>query len=107
MTRAFTVPAVTVPVVSEEYVVLIQPSARKRSAEAGNWVNLEGSTRTFASKELAREWARACSGPDGRLWIQDAVEWDDRDIDGYLVGGDRGVRDRRNAVTVRPRSDDA
>ena len=78
----------------EEYVVEVKPSARKRSADAGRWVNLEGATRTFASKELAREWARTCSGPDGRIWIQDAVPWDDREVDGYLVGGARGVRDR-------------
>lgn len=79
---------------SGEYVVAVKPSARKRSAEAGRWVNLEGATREFASKALAREWARSCSGPDGSLWIQDAVPWDDRDVDGYLVGGERGVRDR-------------
>lgn len=79
---------------SGAYVVVIQPSARKRSAEIGRWVNLEGPTREFGSKALAREWARACSGPDGSLWIQDVVPWDDRDVDGYLVGGERGVRDR-------------
>lgn len=83
--------------VSGEYVVAIKPSARKRSAEAGNWVNLEGSRRAFDSKELAREWARSCSGPDGKLWIQDAAPWDDDKVDGYLVGGARGVRDRTDS----------
>lgn len=84
-----------------EYVVAVKPSARKRSAEAGNWVNLEGATREFASKELAREWARDCSGPDGRIWIQDAAPWDDDAVDGYLVGGERGVRDRTDRRVQR------
>jgi hypothetical protein len=80
--------------VSEDgYVVAVKPSARKRSAAAGEWVNLEGSTRRFDSKALAREWARSCSGPDRTIWVQDAVPWDESSVDGYLVG--RSTRHRR------------
>ena len=82
------------PRVSEEaYVLEIKPSARKRSAQVGEWVNLEGPRRTFDSKALAREWARSCRGPGASVWVQDAVPWDDREVDGYLVGGERGVHE--------------
>jgi hypothetical protein len=76
------------------YVLAVKPSARKRSAAAGEWVNLEGPTRRFASKALAREWARSCRGPGAVVWVQDAVPWHERDVDGYLVGGERGISER-------------
>lgn len=67
------------------YVLDIKASARKHSAGAGEWVNLEGSTRRFDSKALAREWARSCSSPTATVWVQDAVPWDGSGVDGYLV----------------------
>lgn len=72
------------------YVVEIKRSARLASGEAGRWVNREGPRRTFATKALAREWARELSGPGRRLWVQDVVPADGTDADGYLVAGARG-----------------
>ena len=72
-----------------EYVVAIKPSARRRSPAAGAWVNPHGSRRRFASKALAREWARRASGHRARVWVQDAAPHDVADVDGYVVGGDR------------------
>lgn len=71
------------------YVVDIKPSARRSARAVGEWVNTHGSRRRFDSKPLAREWARAVSGPHATVWIQDAAPADDADVDGYLVGGDR------------------
>lgn len=68
----------------------VKPSARRTSAAAGEWVNREGTRRRFASKPLAREWARELSGPGATVWIQDAAPGDASDVDGYLVGGERG-----------------
>lgn len=73
----------------ESYVVAVKPSARRSSAAAGEWVNQHGPRRAFASKALAREWARQNSAVDGRIWIQDAAPTDSSGIDGYLVGGRR------------------
>jgi len=72
-----------------EYVVAIKPSARRTARVVGQWVNREGPRRRFASKALAREWARRASGHRARVWIQDAAPHDATDADGYLVGGDR------------------
>ena len=72
-----------------EYVVAVKPSARRTAGGAGEWVNREGPRRRFASKALAREWARELSGSGGTVWIQDAAPGDGSDDDGYLVGGER------------------
>jgi len=82
--------------VSDEYCVAIKPSAWKRSRAVGAWVNREGPRRVFASKALAREWARDCAGHGVTLWVQDAPAWDPDAVDGYLVGSARGSdRSRR------------
>jgi hypothetical protein len=78
--------------VTEEYRVAIKPSAWQRSRAIGEWVNREGPRRVFASKALAREWARSCSGHGVHLWVQDAPDRDEQSVDGYLVGGARGTR---------------
>lgn len=74
------------------YVVEVKPSARRASARAGRWVNEHGPERAFESKELARRWARECSVPGRRVWVQDAPG---DDADGYLVAGPRRGRERR------------
>ena len=76
---------------TDAYRVAIKPSAWQRSRAVGEWVNREGARRRFASKALAREWARACSGHGVHLWVQDAPDREGRPIDGYLVGGARGT----------------
>lgn len=73
----------------ESYTVTVKPSARRSNAAVGRLVNRMGPHRRFASKPLAREWARELSSPRATVWIQDAVPNDDSDVDGYLVGGDR------------------
>ncbi|WP_276271102.1 hypothetical protein [Haloarcula litorea] len=77
----------------DAYRLLVKPSARRVSARAGRWVNRRGPARTFPSKALAREWARACRGPSALVWVQDAPAWADDGADGYLVG--RPPRQRR------------
>ena len=72
-----------------EYVVAIKPSARRTCRVVGEWVNRQGPRRRFASKALARQWARRASGYRARVWVQDAAPHDATDADGYLVGGDR------------------
>ncbi|WP_254537048.1 hypothetical protein [Halomarina litorea] len=85
------------------YVVAVKPSARRTSATVGRWVRDHGSRRTFASKALAREWARAASAPRGRVWVQDAVPNDSSDADGYLVGRRRPRRrTARGGTSVSP-----
>jgi hypothetical protein len=74
------------PVTGQQYLVAIKPSARRVSARVGRWVNREGTRRRFASKPLAREWARACCGTTATVWVQDAPRWADGPADGYLVG---------------------
>lgn len=74
---------------ADGYLVVVKPSARKVSAAVGEWVNSHGPARGFASKALAREWARDCARPNAPVWIQDAVPWDTGAADGYLVGGRR------------------
>jgi hypothetical protein len=81
-----------------EYVVVIKPSARRTARDVGQWVNREGPRRRFASKALAREWARRASGHRARVWVQDAAPHDDTDADGYLVGGDRTASSRADPV---------
>lgn len=66
------------------YLVDIKRSARRASADAGEWVRDEGRVREFDSKETAREWAAALDG-DRTVWVQDAVPHDDSGVDGYLV----------------------
>ena len=80
---------------TDEYHVAVKPSAWKRSRAVGEWVNSKGPRRVFASKALARAWARRCSGHGVHLWVQDAPDRDERAVDGYLVGGARGTRDAR------------
>ena len=77
------------PLPVSEYVVAIKPSARRTARDVGEWVNRHGSRRRFASKALAREWARRASGHRARVWVQDAAPHDVADVDGYVVGGDR------------------
>ena len=74
---------------ADEYVVSVKPSARQRSRQAGEWVASHGSTRSFPSKALARQWAREQSGPGRHVWVQDADPNDADDVDGYLVAGRR------------------
>lgn len=76
------------------YVLEVKASARRASARAGQWVQDHGPTRTFDTKELARRWARTCSATGRSVWVQDAVPWDERDVDGYMVAGDRPGRPR-------------
>lgn len=76
------------------YVLEVKATARRASARAGQWVNDHGPTRTFDSKGLARQWARECSATGRSVWVQDAVPWDEDDVDGYLVAGDRPGRPR-------------
>ncbi|MFB6164884.1 MAG: hypothetical protein ABEJ31_06975 [Haloarculaceae archaeon] len=73
----------------DSYVVAIKPSARRTNARAGRWVQERGARARFASKALAREWARGLRSPGAPVWIQDAAPADESDADGYLVGGDR------------------
>jgi len=77
---------VAVNVSSDGYLVAVKPSARRVSARAGQWVNHHGPTRAFASKAMARDWARLCSEPTVTVWVQDAPDWAGDDADGYLVG---------------------
>lgn len=81
---------------NEGYLVVVKPSARKANAAVGEWVNHHGPSRQFASKALAREWGRECTGPGSFVWIQDAVPWDESGADGYLVGGTRRSRPRES-----------
>lgn len=80
---------------SDGYVVEVKRSARKVSSEAGQWVREHGGRRTFASKSLARRWARSVSPSSRTVWVQDAAPWDERGVDGYVVGG-RRTRPRRD-----------
>jgi len=80
----------------ERYVVAVKPSARRASADAGEWVLQQGRHRTFDSKALARVWARTLGPLDRTLWVQDAHPRDAGPADGYLLarhredGGDAG-----------------
>jgi hypothetical protein len=81
---------------SQFYLVEIKRSARRRSVAAGEHVRQAGRYRRFASKALAREWAREHSAPGEWVWIQDTLSTDRSPADGYLVGGRRsgGARNR-------------
>ena len=80
---------------SEGYVVEVKRSARKVSPGAGQWVREHGRRRTFASKALAKQWARTVSPPGRTVWVQNAAPWDESPVDGYVVGG-RRTSPRRN-----------
>ncbi|MFC6836729.1 hypothetical protein [Halomarina ordinaria] len=67
------------------YTVAVKPSARRRSAAAGRWVNDRGPRRRFETKALARQWARELSTHSVTLWVQDAAPNDPAPVDGYLV----------------------
>ncbi|MFT4884673.1 MAG: hypothetical protein ACI8U4_002189 [Natronomonas sp.] len=83
---------------SDPYVVVIKPSARRVSRAAGEWVANEGRFRAFDSKALAREWAREAS-PQGRtLWVQNAHPADEGPADGYLLA--RASRLRSNETEL-------
>jgi hypothetical protein len=69
----------------EGYVVAAKPSARRASRAVGAWIATEGRYRTFDSKALAREWARAASPQGYTLWIQNAHPRDEGPADGYLL----------------------
>lgn len=68
----------------EGYVVAVKPSARKVSADAGEWVNSVGSTREFPGRKAADSWARSCSAGDALVYVRDANPRDE-DVDGYLM----------------------
>lgn len=70
------------------YVLEIKSSAKRASAEAGEWVNREGPLRAFDSEAAARRWARAMDA-EGNVWVQGAAPADRSGVDGYLVGGRR------------------
>jgi len=71
-------------VTDEGYVVAVKPSARRASAEAGEWVNSDGSTRTFPGRKAADSWARTCSTRDALVYVRDANPGDES-ADGYLM----------------------
>lgn len=75
------------------YLVAVKPSARRINTAAAEWVGRRESTRTFASKRDAKAWARAISGGDGDVRIQDAAPNDPDPIDGYLVADPARDRD--------------
>lgn len=83
------------------YLVAIKPSARRINTAAAEWVGRRESTRTFASKRDAKAWARAISGGDGDVRVQDAAPNDPEPVDGYLVADP--ARDRE-APTDIPQS---
>jgi hypothetical protein len=99
-------------VTEEGYVLAVKPSARRASAEAGEWVNSEGSTRTFPGRKAADSWARSCSTDDALVYVRDANPRDD-EADGYLMafrpparnGGDVGPEDVEQAGFARYRRD--
>lgn len=66
------------------YVVAIKPSARRINRFASEWVGRRRSTRSFASKSDAKEWAHVISSV-GRVRVQDVAPNDPADVDGYLV----------------------
>lgn len=68
----------------EGYVVAVKPSARRASAAAGEWVNAEGTTRTFPGRTAADSWARDCSTGDALVYVRDANPGD-AEADGYLM----------------------
>ncbi|EMA46262.1 hypothetical protein [Halococcus saccharolyticus] len=78
------------------YIIEIKPSARRSSRVAGEWVHESGPRRRFASKALAREWARTASA-DEPVWVQDVPAHDPSPVDGYLVGGRRTTGSRATA----------
>jgi hypothetical protein len=71
-------------VTEEGYVVAVKPSARRASAEAGEWVNSEGATRSFPGRKAADSWARTCSTADALVYVRDANPRD-AEADGYLM----------------------
>jgi hypothetical protein len=87
--------------VTDDYRLAIKPSAWQRSRPVGRWVNEEGSRRTFSSKALAKEWSRECAGHGVTLWVQDALPWDERPVDGYLVGGTRSTPRQSDATATQ------
>ncbi len=66
------------------YVVAVKASARRASAEAGQWVNDEGATREFPGRPAADSWARECSTDGVVVYVRDANPGDD-EADGYLM----------------------
>lgn len=67
------------------YLVDVKRSARKASAEAGQWVGDNGPRRRFDSKPQARSWTRDLTRDGDRtVWVQDAHPRDDT-VDGYVV----------------------
>ncbi|PSP77764.1 hypothetical protein BRC81_09755 [Halobacteriales archaeon QS_1_68_20] len=66
------------------YVVAVKPSARRASAEAGQWLNDEGATREFPGRPAADSWARECSSDAAVVYVRDANPGDE-DVDGYLM----------------------
>lgn len=81
---------------ADSYLVAIKPSARRINTAAAEWVGRRESTRIFASKRDAKAWARAISGGDGDVRIQNAAPNDPDTVDGYLVADP--ARDREPAV---------
>lgn len=86
---------VATPVSDDGYVIEVKRSARKISSVVGRWVRDHGTRHRFASKALARQWAREVSPPGRTVWVQDAAPTDTDPVDGYVVGGRRVGRRRR------------
>lgn len=84
------------------YVLAIKESARRRNVVAAEWVQTQGTQRTFHSKAAAKQWATRVSSPGGIVWVQDVAPNDPAPVDGYLVGGRRGrtVHDDGSAQTT-------
>lgn len=97
----------------EGYEVAVKPSARRASAEAGAWVNREGTTREFVGRKAADSWARTCSTGDALVYVRDANPRDE-EADGYLMalrqprdGGHAPVEQVEMARYRRDRADQA
>jgi|GEM_PF-2019303 len=100
-------PGTTSVAVTDDYRLAIKPSAWRRSRAVGEWVNEHGSRRTFVSKALAQEWSRECAGHGVTLWVQDAPPWDERPVDGYLVGGARATARQSDTAATQQSLDAA
>lgn len=75
------------------YVLEIKPSARRRNVVAAEWVQAQGTRRTFHSRTAAARWAARVSTQDALVWVQDAAPNDPDPVDGYLVSGRRVGQD--------------
>jgi hypothetical protein len=65
--------------------VFITETACEANAEVKAFVDAEGETVSFSSKETAEEWARELSAGGPRVRIQKVARQDTRDINAYPV----------------------